>query len=153
MLVGYTDRQGQVLLCLPSVAPDKVETVHTTNPWELILECAVIQLLVSIEESWKTKWRRSFHTVVCTVHVYQVIVHKLVQHYAHTYRAKLYSEMFRWRMPTTIKEDNTTDQNTTLFGGVLLRHAHTGLFRVPRQHRAVCVTLPTCVWSVVYLPW
>ena len=120
MSVGYTDRQSPGLLRLSSVAPDKVETVHTISPWKLILQCAVIQLLVSIEKSWKTKWRRSFHTVVCTVYVYQVIVYNLVQHYAHTYTAKLYSDMFRWRISTIIKEDNTTDQNTPLFGGVLL---------------------------------
>jgi hypothetical protein len=29
-------------------------------------------------------WCFKFHSVVCTVHVYEVIVYKLVQHYAHT---------------------------------------------------------------------
>jgi hypothetical protein len=28
--------------------------------------------------------------------------------------------MLRWRMPAIIKEENTTDQKTLLFGGVLL---------------------------------
>jgi len=80
MSVRYTDRQSQGLLWLSSVAPRKVEPVCTIIPWELILQCAVIQLLFSIEESWKAKWRRSFRTVVCTVHVYHVIAYKLVQH-------------------------------------------------------------------------
>jgi hypothetical protein len=31
-----------------------------------------------------------FHNVVCTLHVYQVIVHKLVQHCAHVYAVKLF---------------------------------------------------------------
>jgi len=29
-----------------------------------------------------------FHNVVCNVHAFQVIVYKLVQHYAHTYTVK-----------------------------------------------------------------
>ena len=70
MPVGYIDRQSQGLLWLSSVAPEKVETLHTISPWELILQCVVNQLFVSVEQSWKIKCRRSFHTVVYTVHVY-----------------------------------------------------------------------------------
>ena len=38
MPVGYIDRQSQGLLWLSSVAPEKVETLHTISPWELILQ-------------------------------------------------------------------------------------------------------------------
>lgn len=41
-----------------------------------------------------------FCNVVCTLHVYQVIVRKLVQHSAHVYAVKLYSDVFcRWPPP------------------------------------------------------
>ena len=51
----------------------------------------------------------TFHSVVCTVHASQVTMCKLVQHCAHTYTVKLNSDMFRWRPPTIIREDNASD--------------------------------------------
>jgi len=59
------------------------------------------------------KYLKELHYVVCIVHVYQVMVYKLVQHYAHTYTFKLNSNMFRWLPPSLSSSgaDNTTDQN------------------------------------------
>jgi hypothetical protein len=49
-----------------------------------------------VEKLWLNmhKWHK-FHTVFCSVHVYQVTVYKSVHHYAHIYTVKLYSDMFR----------------------------------------------------------
>jgi len=89
-----------------------------------------------------------FHSVVCTVHAYHAIVYKLAQHYAHTYTVKLY--LF---IPAIFRR----------FGGGHYHHqgrkhprpkkrrsfklsvlSHIAILRVPLQHRAVYVTLPTC---------
>ena len=57
---------------------------------------------------------QKFHSVVCTVHDYQVIVYKLVQLSAHTYTVSAHSDMFRWPATTIIMEDNSTDQKAPL---------------------------------------
>jgi len=68
-----------------------------------------------------------FHSVVCTVPVYQIIVYKLVQPHAHTCTVSPQSDMFRWPATTIIMEGNSTDQKTLLFQAVCLV-VHTSLY-------------------------
>jgi len=81
-----------------------------------------------------------FYSVVCTVHIYQVIVYKLVQHCALTNSHTKFLHV-SVTATTIIRVDNTTDQNTPLVDGVLSSQAHIAIFRVPFQHRAVL-----CQW-------
>jgi hypothetical protein len=66
------------------------------------------------------------HSVVCTVLVYHAIVYKLVQHKAHTYTVKLYSDV-SVAVTTIIRHENSPDQKTPLFQGVSLV-THTSLY-------------------------
>ena len=69
-----------------SAAREWTTTVtHSTGGW--------VELTVGLKKE------KFLYNVVCTMHVYQVIAYKLVQHYALAYAAKLNSDKFRWRPP------------------------------------------------------
>jgi hypothetical protein len=54
-------------------------------------------LSLEVKETWSFQngIYFHFHDVVDTVHVYQVILHRMVQHYAYTFTVRLYSAMYR----------------------------------------------------------
>jgi hypothetical protein len=56
--------------------------------------------------------------------------------------------MFLWRISTIIKDDNTTDQNTPLFGGVLLVMHTQGYFVYPVNTELFVSHFPS-----VYVLW
>jgi hypothetical protein len=77
-------------------------------------------MLVDLTAFIITHFEHKFH-VTCTVHAYEIIIYKLMQHYAYTTVQKYSNSQATLRhvsvaaTTTFIREDNTTDQSISTF--------------------------------------
>jgi len=78
------------------------------------------------------------YTVLFVPCVYQVIVCKLDQQYVHTYTVTPYSDIFRWRQPSSSGKTTSQTKNTAIRLCPSCQ-AYIAVFRFPLQHRAVYV--------------
>jgi len=95
---------------------------------------------------WYSKFHyHAFNNAFCTVHVCQIIVYKLVRHYARGGTVKLYSDMFRWRPPPSSGKTILKPKKTQLLEGVYPVMRSPIYFAASFNTELVSVTIPTCV--------
>ena len=79
------------------------------------------------------------------------IVYKLVQHYAHTCKVKLHSDMFQWRSLSSLSRKTTSQTKNTAAIRCLPCYARIAMFRVRLQSccsYVIQARIRNCGWGV-----